>query len=608
MLLAGSVIALAYPVFGEKKPQSLLPPGFSQPPKENEQKPEKPAPAEAPPVDLLDELKLNTADKAKPETAHKSAPSAEPSDSNDALSNAVAAVDATTAEPAPAYDLPPEARHSLAKIGVIGPNAGGLSEHAFGSIDGRSLEKVMRINNAPIASRWVSIILRRALLSEVKTPSHVNGADWTAERAWLLLRMGEADAARMLIQRVDNDNYTPKLYAIAMQSALANADMASLCPLVPQATKVSDEPAWAYTRAICASLSGESGSASSYLRQAGQDTGIRGIDARLAERVVGAGKNTRHAVVLEWGDVPALSAWRYGTATAVGLAIPSALFNSVRSNVRAWQARAPMLKLADRVDAVDWAAALGVFSNEAMVDFYGALADQADQTRNDNSPQWLLQTAYAGEGTAARMTALQALWTPPNIDALHQYARLILTARAAARIPVDSAQAKYCDALEASMLTAGLDVQAQRWARVASDGSDDAARRAWGLLAVGAPGEAVEISERRISAYRSTGDLRSRFLVAALAGLGRIRASDAVRITGDFNVAIAEKTVWSHAIDAAANRGEAGSVALLAAAGMQGSQWNGVSPEHLFHIVRALKAVGLEPEARMVAAEALTRA
>jgi len=41
--------------------------------------------------------------------------------------------------------------------------------------------------------------LRRALLTRVGTPGNVSAPDWVAERAWLLLRMGEADGARMLV-------------------------------------------------------------------------------------------------------------------------------------------------------------------------------------------------------------------------------------------------------------------------------------------------------------------------------------------------------------------------------------------------------------------------
>src|SRR3546814_12906387 len=114
----------------------------------------------------------------------------------------------------------------------------------------------MKATRAPVISRWASILLRRTLLSEVNTPANVNGADWAAERAWLLLRMGEADAARMLVQSVDTADFTPRMYAVAMQTYLATADPAGLCPLVAPALRVSKEPGWQMSRAICASWIG----------------------------------------------------------------------------------------------------------------------------------------------------------------------------------------------------------------------------------------------------------------------------------------------------------------------------------------------------------------
>jgi hypothetical protein len=40
---------------------------------------------------------------------------------------------------------------------------------------------------------------------------------------------------------------------------------------------------------------------------------------------------------------------------------------------------------------------------------------------------------------------------------------------------------------------------------------------------------------------------------------------------------------------------------------MQTGGWIGVPPEHLYHVLSALRRVGLEYEARMIAAEALAR-
>ena len=49
-------------------------------------------------------------------------------------------------------------------------------------------------------------------------------------------------------------------------------------------------------------------------------------------------------------------------------------------------------------------------------------------------------------------------------------------------------------------------------------------------------------------------------------------------------------------------------VVLLSAVGMQTSAWRGVPPQALYRIVEALRSVGLDAEARMIAAEAIARA
>ena len=86
------------------------------------------------------------------------------------------------------YELPAFARRSLDRVGV-GNGHGTLPADALGDADGRFVEGLMRRLSTPIASRWMHIFLRRALASPLAPPAHVGGADFAAERAWLLLRM-----------------------------------------------------------------------------------------------------------------------------------------------------------------------------------------------------------------------------------------------------------------------------------------------------------------------------------------------------------------------------------------------------------------------------------
>ena len=61
-------------------------------------------------------------------------------------------------------------------------------------------------------------------------------------------------------------------------------------------------------------------------------------------------------------------------------------------------------------------------------------------------------------------------------------------------------------------------------------------------------------------------------------------------------------------IDRADAADNAALVSILAGLGMQGTEWSQMTARHLYHIVSALNRVGLEAEARMIAAEAVARA
>lgn len=609
-LLCGAALIGAIPAIGQENPKSILPPGFG------EEEPAAPPADQIPnkPTDLLPDLKLET----RTETGGaRTSPSALPS-AIDPLTGETLPLDPTAEaaalaaqQPGVLQDLPPSARRSTAVIGIIDAQSGGFEQSAFGASNGAYLAALMRNMRAPLASRWSSILLRRALLSRVDTPAGISGADWAAERAWLLLRMGEAEPAQLIVQSVDVDQYTPKMFEVAMQSGLANADPAGLCPMVEPAMKVSDERAWPAARAICSALSGESAQASAQIDGVRRKGPGRGIDGLLAEKVVGAGGNTRRAVVIEWDTADRLTAWRYGMATATGLQIPERLMATVGPNVRAWAARAPLLPLADRSANAEVAAALGVFSSAALVDHFSAVADATDPADRQGKSFTLLRAAYVGEDTAARVAAMRSLWTVPAGDAHSEYARLILTARAAGGVAPDDGAIGTVDKLVESMLAAGLDVQAARWAKLIEDDSNDPAVRAWGLLAVGSPGQVVDWRVGSIRNYLSKAGVdhpsRGQFLVAAMAGLGRIDGANAASLADDLGIPIATQTRWTRALERAVVAREPATVALLCAVGLQGRTWKAVSPAHLYHVVSALRRVGLAGEARMIAAEALTR-
>ena len=591
--LGSFALALALPVVAQQAPESLLPPGFGDAPEAPAPTPARPAPGSTPGV-----VPAPSLNPATPPDLALLPPTAANAADEELTPEELAAQKAK-------YDLPDTARRSLDRIGPLTPATRGMEPNAFGGQSGKFLATLMQQTHAPIMSRWAAILLRRTLLSAVDTPRDIDGADWAAERAWLLLRMGEADSARMMVQSVDPDRYSPRLYAIAMQTYLASADPAGLCPLSEGALRFSKEPGWDMTRAICPALSGDQGSASGALNQAQRRGVVRGIDYRLAEKVVGTGFNARRSVKIEWDGVDKLTAWRFGLATALNVEIPDTLYGTVGSHVRAWEARAPALAAVRRQPAAEIAARLGVFSNAALVGFYSQLAADGDAPAEIADRIDALRTAYVGATVGERIGAMQTWWQD---GARPDYVGLIATARAAAALPVAQADARDAANLVAAMMTAGYDRNAARWARALGQLNGDGAAQFWGLLAVGAPSPVVDINEGRVSTYvGEAGPAKGRMLIAALAGLARLSADDAASLAQDNGVNLSANSRWARAIGAAAQRGEKGTVALLAAVGMQGSDWNRLPPGHLYHVVAALHRVGLDPEARMIAAEAITR-
>ena len=608
-LLAGvAILAVAIPAFGQQSPQSILPPGFGNAPKAA---PATPAPPPPPSSGGEDEgggvQAVPTLSLAPPTPEQANIAAAAEDDAADNAANEAEAA----AEELRKQDIPESARRATDHVGILDPSVTGIPVDGFGNTAGRFLNTLMARLDAPIASRWVSMLLRRVLTTDIGTPGGVDASDWVAERALLLTRMGEADAARLLVQRVDPDKATPRYDQAVLESAMASADPAALCPVADTAETMNPQPFWPLARAMCAGLSGEAGTANALVDRARSLPGaVQGIDLLLAQRVVGAGTGSRRAVNVEWSSVNDLNSWRFGLASAVGLAIPDSLLDQGGLAMQAWRARAPMLPVQSRLGAERTAATLGVASAADLVDLVSQQAETGDAYAMDETPAGRLRTAYAARDESDRVAALRALWTDPTGER-DQYASRILTARAAARIEPSSDYAGDASALIAAMLSAGLDTQTERWSGIVRSGKGTAGDEAWALMAVGAPRLLVDIDDDRIANFgeggRGSAKLRAQFLFVGLAALGRIKPIDVDRLAQRLDVPLGQRNSWTRAIEAATARNEPATVALLAAVGMQTADWSQVSPVFLYHIIASLRAVGFEPEARMVAAEALMR-
>ena len=589
-LVAAAVVALvAIPALAQDKPESILPPGFGDP---------APTPAPAP------------TPSPKPSTE------AQPVESDAVVETGLSglspseAADAMVVEVAPPVEIPTDARRDPSIVGPLPAAQTGFGDNPWGRSSGKFLSVLMRRTDTPLASRWGHILVRNALLTDARAPSDVNPADWVAERAWLLVRMGEADGARLLVSGVDVRDFTPKMYQIAAQSALATADPSALCALEDGLAKVERNVA-PLVRAMCASLSGNSAIAAADVEAARRRGRYDPIDLALADKVVGAGADTARAVTIEWKPVKRLNAWRFGLATATGMVPPDGLMNAAAPQLRAWQARAPMLSADQRLGSARIATGLGVFSSQALVDLYAQIYDLTDASDLGQTDAWQVRLAVAGKKQDDKIGAIRKLLDAAK-GSIEREATRALLARAAERITPEAKLQDIAPELIASLLAGGFDREAARWASVVDDMDDQYADRCWAMLALGSPTtQGIDLGGSRVGSFikndDSPGHQRSALLVAGLAGLGRISTSAAGQLSQRYGLGLGGKSIWTQTLDGASSRHQAGTVALLAAIGMQAPGMQSVPGYHLYHITTALNRNGQAFAARMIAAEALSR-
>ncbi len=494
----------------------------------------------------------------------------------------------------------PATSRDITVVGPLTTAAGGYGIGTFRGSRGRFLAGLANRIDAPIASRWAAITLRRALMSESTVPGDIAAGDWVAARGRALMRIGEVDGAKRLVDQVPVDRYTRALYRVAGQIALAAADISGLCPIAANGQLLSKDPLWELAVGMCAALQGDDITAAQLFDAlVDNESRVDAFDVRLGERVATIAGGAGRAAIIDWNEAPKLTPFRYAVASGSGLNIPAESLVGLGPARFGWIVRNPAIAADIRLDALRQAAVIGTMSAAEVVSGVAALAtDDAADSRAGR-----LRTAFAGGSLADRRQALAAIWGTQSGDA--RYGALIEAAPAAARLPITADSAAASADIIAALLASGDTQAALRWWPIADTAEAAVRARAWALLATGTGG--VPATADDFDDWRSAvgaDDRAAAVLLAGLAGLGVARDSDWAGEIADRLPATADS--WTRAIDAAAAGGRMGEVIILAATGMQGG-WAAVPPAHLQHIVAALTRVGRTVEARLIAAEAVTR-
>src|SRR5207237_9958076 len=181
----------------------------------------------------------------------------------------------------------------------------------------------------------------------------------------------------------------------------------ALCPIEDGIGKY-DPNIRALVQAMCSALAGEPETAAAQIDDARRHGRIGGVDLALAQKVVGAA-GSNQAATIEWDPVDSLTAWRFGLATATGMAPPDRLLNASSPQLRAFQARAPLLTPQQRLTSAQIAAGLGVFSSQSLIDLYSAIYDATDPSDIPGTDAWQVRQAFVGRDLETRVGAMRKL-------------------------------------------------------------------------------------------------------------------------------------------------------------------------------------------------------
>nr|WP_240049118.1 hypothetical protein [Parerythrobacter lutipelagi] len=592
-------------VLAEEQPESLLPPGFDDP---------APAPSPAP-------APRTTATPATPAVPSgggavvqpiPSAPSAPigPAPNLPSGFPTVEELEGLEGEELdellglkPRYDIPPAARRSMERVGVLAKDEGGFPAASLAKQPAGLVRAALAGTKGPVVSRWGHILLRRALASRLETPAGMAPAEFAALRATALNNLGEFGVARSLVQDVDTGNWNPALTDAAIDAYIGSSDIAGVCPSVQLQGGKREDSQWKLLQGICYAYAGQTVRSNAVLNRLAPEGPVERIDILLAQRYAGAAGGGRRAVNLEWDNVEEITPWRHALALAVGAELPDNLADSSDPYFQRTIAVAPMLTPAERADGAERAAREGILSAQAMVDLFSQIHAEQGVDGPHRVAAARLRDAYVANDAMVRAEAIREIWGGAEAD---PFGRYVLTAYASARLEPSEDLLEGAEDLIASMLSAGLDANAMRWASVVPDGS-----LAWGQLALAQPNRTNPVTEGQIESFRSndesSGQIKSQFLVAGLAGLGRVSPAVRDEIADELGFSLSSETRWAQLIDRAAEVRNPVLVAYLAGVGMQGEGWSKMTPRHLYHIVSALNRAGMQAEARMIAAEAVAR-
>lgn len=519
---------------------------------------------------------------------------------------------ATDATPLPVQVEVPKPRPRRAPagprlpLGWLEPANGGLGADIWRGSNAKAVNGVLRTIRQPLSSRWMNVLLRRALVSRADDPQGASVGDIAATRALALLRVGEAHAAKRIMDRLGVERFTRLAYFVAPQAQLLAGDIPALCPITVTGPAVYRDPQWDLFSAICAALEGDAGQAALVLDDLREREAVDPVEIQLADQVataVGGGGN--RGVNVDWPQGPdaetyALTPYRLGMALAGRSELPANLRSRLGQAGYSWIARHAEAPVDLRFQAAPYALLAGALPLDDALGIWAQAAQaNPDVLRADTAPA-RLRAVYVAPGARSKLATLRSFWGEPGAPG--RIVRLLLSARAVASVtPADTDEAP--DMVRA-LAFGGAWRQALRWGEAMGDG----AHRVWPILAAlnpRAPRTGAAFGDWA-DTLESAGDTGHRKALAAavVAATAPDPFGDAARAMLDRGSVALAPTPLADVLSAATRRDRHGELIVRCARLFAAPR---LDPSSVHAALAALNRAGYRVEAGLIGAELLIR-
>ncbi len=479
----------------------------------------------------------------------------------------------------------------------------GLGAAAWSRSTGGFSTQLMLKMSAATGARYQHIMLRRLLLTSAAPPPGADPVKFLNARAHLLLRMGEVEAAKILLSTLPQAAFTRQSYAVAAQAHMAAIDLPSACPLATRAIVFSPDAQWPLISGVCSALQGDDGGAALGLDIARQEGKVNRFDLMLAEQMVTALAGGGRGGEIAWPEKGKFTSYRVGGVYSSGQRFPRKALLSAPVVVQNWLARSGAID-SDTRWALAWTAtARGVMSAAEFSSLWAARGSAMDDRARAYRPEGLYQRAFAAPKFSERQKAFRQLLALGKSEASRAAMWSLLAAPAAA-YPARADQAAFAPEAVRAMIMGGRPRDARAWWMPLANSKSHDMLKVWALLLAATGDKALPVSQDLADdwADAQSGDDKARRIeitFAALQGLGY----DLKAPLGK-NPSEPDDTVLFQKLSDAVKRGARGEVVLLSHMAL-GQNWANTDVATLFAVLRAYRAVGLGAEARMIAAEAM---